>query len=282
MTVTPITPLDYWTTLVGDDASLPLFEAAASVAQDAYPGLDLDALLIDVDGFAARLRGRLATDATPLHKLRMLNHLFFGELHFRGNANDYYDPENSYINRVIERRCGIPITLALVYIEIGRQAGIPLQGVSFPGHYLVKTRVNGGEVFIDVFDQGRSLSRGELEARLISHLPDEDDPTLALGVHLQSTRPRETLARLLRNLKMIHLRDDDWARLLPVQQRLVALLPGEPTELRDRGFVYSQLECPRAAIDDLEAYLDAVPRAADAPAVRARIDELRPEADRLN
>ncbi|WP_028310251.1 SirB1 family protein [Derxia gummosa] len=282
MTVTPISTLDYWAMLVGEDDSLPLFEAAASVAQDAYPGLDLEPLLDAVDSFAARLRGRLTDDATVVHKLRMLNHLFFGELHFRGNANDYHDPENSYLNRVIDRRCGIPITLAILYIEIGRQAGIPLQGVCFPGHYLVKTRANGGEVFIDVFDQGRSLSRGELEARLVNHLPDDADPTLELGHHLHSARPRETLARMLRNLKMIHLRDDDWGRLLPVQQRLVALLPDEPTELRDRGFVYSRLDCPRAAIADFEAYLDAAPDCADGPAVRVRIDELRPEADRLN
>jgi len=282
MNVTNLTPLDYWATLVGDDASLPVFEAAASVAQDAYPGLDLDALLLDVDGFAERLRSRLAPDATPLHKLRLLNHFFFGDLHFRANANDYYDPENSYLNRVIERRCGIPISLALVYIEIGRQAGIPLQGVAFPGHYLVKTRINGGEVFIDVFDEGRSLTRGELEARLANHLPDDADPTLALAAHLNSARPRNTLARLLRNLKTIHLRDDEWARLLPVQQRLVALLPQDPTELRDRGLTYARLECPRAAIEDLEGYLRMAPQAADRQAVAERIAELRPEADRLN
>ncbi|HEU4622166.1 MAG TPA: tetratricopeptide repeat protein [Burkholderiaceae bacterium] len=279
----PSVALDYWEALVRDDRSLPLFEAALSIAQDVYPDLDLADVLARVDALAARLKARFAPDAPMLHKLRLLNHYFFNELHFRGNVNDYYDADNSYIHKVLERRCGIPITLAAMYMEIGQQAGIPLQGIAFPGHFLVKLRTSEGSVIIDVFEGGRSLSREDLEERLEPYArAHRVSTTEALSAFLLGAPARDILARMLRNLKGVYERDDATHRLLAVMNRLVVLLPDDGETRRDRGLLYARLECPRAAIEDLEAYLATTPQAQDRDDIRARIDTLRDAASRLN
>lgn len=273
----PAGALDYFRSLVADDEGFALFEAAVSVAQDEYPGLDTLAVLAEVDRLGARLRARLPADAPALHRLRSLNRYFFGELGFAGNVNDYYDRRNSYLNDVLANRRGIPITLALLYIEIATQAGLTARGVSFPGHFLVKLRMPRGEVVIDPFS-GRSLSREDLDERLAPYrrrhglVGDFETP---LGLFLQAAPPRDTLARLLRNLKEIHRSAEDWPRALAVQQRLVILLPGVAEELRDRGLVWAELGRPGDAVADLQAYVDARPHADDASAIRARLDELR-------
>lgn len=276
-------PLQYWESLVSEDATLPLFEAALSIAQDEYPMLDLADMVARVDEMAARLKVRIAPDATPVHKLRMLNHYFYGELHFHGNVNNYYDTDNSYLNRVLERRCGIPISLAALYMELGQQIGLALQGVAFPGHFLVKLKLPDGSVFIDVFDGGRCLTREDLEERVepyaAAHAVGVDE---VLPIFLAAAPSRDILARMLRNLKGIYARDGDQTRMLAVLHRLVVLLPEDPIERRDRGLCYAALECPRAAISDLQAYLDASGDASDRNAIVERIAVLRDAAGRLN
>lgn len=275
--------LVYWESLVREDPHLPLFEAALSIAQDEYPEIDLQDWLARVDEMAARLKARIAADAPPIHKLRLLNHFFFNELHFRGNVNDYYDTDNSYLNRVIERRCGIPITLAALYMEIGQQVGLALQGVSFPGHFLVKLRVGDGTVIIDVFEGGKSLSREELEARLEPYLSEQDVPAHeALPLFLETAEARDILARMLRNLKSMYHAEGDWKRLLRVLHRLVVLLPESAAERRDRGLCFAHMECPRAAIEDLQAYLAMHPEALDASDIRARMGALEKHIQSLN
>lgn len=275
--------LVYWESLVREDPHLPLFEAALSIAQDEYPEIDLQDWLARVDEMAARLKARIAADAPPIHKLRLLNHFFFNELHFRGNVNDYYDTDNSYLNRVIERRCGIPITLAALYMEIGQQVGLALQGVSFPGHFLVKLRVGDGTVIIDVFEGGKSLSREELEARLEPYLSEQGVPAHeALPLFLETAEARDILARMLRNLKSMYHAEGDWKRLLRVLHRLVVLLPESAAERRDRGLCFAHMECPRAAIEDLQAYLAMHPEALDASDIRARMGALEKHIQSLN
>ncbi|CAN5153871.1 tetratricopeptide repeat protein [soil metagenome] len=271
--------LQYWESLVREDDSMPSFEAALAVAPDAYPSLDLSDTLNGIDAMADKLQKRFAADAPMLHKLRLLNHFFFNELHFRGNVNDYYDADNSYLNKVIERRCGIPITLAAIYIEIGQQVGIPLQGLSFPGHYLVKLKLADGAIVIDVFDGGRSLSREDLEERLEPYLRKHGlTANDALPAFLEAASGRAMLARLLHNLKSIHLRDGDQRRLLAVLNRLVVLLPEDLNERRDRGLCLAELGCVDVALDDLMSYVDEQPMADDVMAIRERIDELRRQA----
>ncbi|MEW6705134.1 MAG: tetratricopeptide repeat protein [Pseudomonadota bacterium] len=272
-----VTPLQYFASLVAEDEGLALTEAAVSVAQDEYPGLDAQAVLAQIDQLAERLKRRLPDDAMPLQKLRLLNHYFFSELGFAGNVNDYYDPRNSYLHEVLASRRGIPITLALLYMEIASQVGLPAKGVSFPGHFLVKLRLPKGEVVIDPFS-GRSLSREELDERLAPYRRRQGlvgDQEVPLGLFLQAASERETLARLLRNLKEIHRSAHDWGRLLAVQQRLVVLLPDVWEERRDRGFAHAELGQHLQAIDDLCAYLDHRPAADDASELLQRIDALR-------
>jgi len=269
--------LDYFAALVAEDDGFALLEAAVAVAQDEYPGLDPQSVLADIDRFGARLRERLPADASPLHRLRTLNRFFFGELGFAGNVNDYYDRRNSYVCDVIASRRGIPITLALLYCELASQAGLTARGVSFPGHFLVKLRMPQGEVVIDPFS-GRSLSREDLDERLAPYrqrhglVGDFETP---LGLFLQAAPARDVLARLLRNLKEIHRSAEDWVRLLAVQQRLVLLLPQCAEERRDRGLVWAELGRPGDAVADLQAYIDRLPDADDAAAIRERLRELR-------
>jgi regulator of sirC expression with transglutaminase-like and TPR domain len=275
------TALEYFSSLVADDASLSLVEAAVSIAQDDYPDLDTQAVLADIDTLADRLKRRIPADAVPVQRLRWLNRYFFRELGFAGNVNDYYDPRNSYLHMVLSTRRGIPITLAVLYIELATQIGLTARGVSFPGHFLIKLRMHTGqqhgEVVIDPFT-GHSLSREELDELLGPYkrsqglMGEFDAP---LGLFLQSAPPRDVLARMLRNLKEIHRSAQDWPRALSVAHRLVILLPHAFEERRDRGLVLAELGQYPQAVEDIDAYLRQRPEAEDHAALSARIDDWR-------
>jgi regulator of sirC expression with transglutaminase-like and TPR domain len=267
------TVLDYFASLVADDDTLPVLEAAVAVAQDELPGLDVQGVLAQIDGLAERLRRRLPADAAPLHRLRLLNRYFFHELGFAGNVNDYYAAGNSYLPMVLQTRRGIPLTLALLYVELATQAGLSAQGVSFPGHFLVKLRLPRGEVVIDPFN-GQSLSREDLDERLqplrARHgLPDDDE--VPLGLFLQAAPAREMVARLLRNLCEIHRQAGDLARQAAVLRRLVILLPDDWEQRRELALVLAALGRHALAAEELAAYLAHRPAAADAAAMRRQL-----------
>lgn len=274
---TPPTPLQYFAALVAQDDGLPLLEAAAAIAQHARPAQDTQAVLAEVDALGHRLRQRLAPDAGALQRLQVLNRYFFHELGFAGNVNHYDDPANSDLSHVLARRIGIPITLAVLYLELAAHAGLAADGVSFPGHFLVKLSLPLGEVVIDPFS-GRSLSRDELENRLQPlrrrmALPADDEPPL--GLFLRAATPRDILARMLRNLKAIYRAGGDWPLLLSVQERLVTLLPSDPLERRDRALIEGALGRLDRACSDLASYLEACPEASDAPAMRQQLKHWR-------
>lgn len=273
----PLSALDYFAALVADDNSLALTEAAVTLAHDEYPALDTQSVLAEIDALAATLKRRIPRDAVPVQQLRFLNRYFFHELGFAGNVNDYYASDNSYVHEVLRTRRGIPISLAVIYIELAAQIGLVARGVSFPGHFLVKVKMPQGEVVIDPFT-GQSLSRDELDERLAPYkrrqgLQGEFD--MPLGLFLQPATPREVLARMLRNLKEIHRSAEDWPRLLAVQERLVVLLPREWDERRDRGLAQAELGVYDAAADDLDAYVAHSPQAEDRRAIAERAAELR-------
>jgi regulator of sirC expression with transglutaminase-like and TPR domain len=267
------TALEYFATLVADDETLPVLEAAVAVAQDELPGLDVQGVLAQIDGLADRLRRRLPADAAPLHRLRLLNRYFFHELGFAGNVNDYYAPGNSYLPTVLETRRGIPLTLALLYVELATQAGLTAQGVSFPGHFLVKLRLPRGEVVIDPFN-GQSLSREDLDERLqplrARHgLPGDDE--VPLGLFLQAAPAREMVARLLRNLCEIHRAAGDLERQATVLRRLVILLPDDWEQRRDLALVLAELGHHALAAEELASYLAHRPKAPDAAGLRRQL-----------
>ena len=155
------TALEYFATLVQSDEHFPLLEAAACVAHDEYPELDVQQLLGDVDQLQARLRRRLAPDAASLQRLQVLNQFFYGDLGFGGNVNNYYDPENSYLNAVLRTRRGIPVSLAVLWMELAQGLGLQVRGVAFPGHFMVKALLPQGQAVLDPLT-GQSLSREEL------------------------------------------------------------------------------------------------------------------------
>lgn len=271
------TPTGYFASLVESDAHFPLLEAAVSLAQDEHPALDVQQVLAEVDQLLAAVRRRIPADAPAVYKLRLLNQFFFKDQHFGGNRNDYYDPANSYLHRVLQTRRGIPISLAVLWLELAQGLGLSARGVGFPGHFLVKVNLPQGQVLIDPFS-GESLSREELGERLEPYrqrhgLPGEHD--LPLSAFLQVATPREIIARMLRNLKEIHRAREDWPRLLAVQDRLLLLLPQEWDEYRDRGLARAELGQARLAVQDLETYLAHVGQGPDAPAIAARAAELR-------
>jgi regulator of sirC expression with transglutaminase-like and TPR domain len=274
-------PLQEFAQLVAADG-FDVARAAMHVAQDAYPQLDVDVELARFDEIAATIRGRLAADAFAEQKIAALNHHLFTELGFRGNADDYYDARNSYLNDVLERRRGIPITLSVLYMEVARRIGLPIAGVSFPGHFLVKVRLRRGELVLDPFSGGAPQSTGELRERLARVLP----PTLAasadLHTYLEPATPRDILARILRNLKAVHLRNGDAERALAVMNRMLLVLPDSAEELRDRGAIYADMGAFRAALEDFRSYLRRRPGAADAIEVRERVVELQGACARLN
>ncbi len=275
MTTTKV--LDYFASLVADENSIPLTETALSIAQDAYPDLDLQAELAALDVLAVRLKRRIAEGTAAIQRLRLLNHFFYRDLGFGANANDYYDPDNSYLNVVLKQRRGILISLAVLYMELGQQIGLPLKGVSFPNHFLVRMSIPAGEVVLDPLT-GETLSKEQLQEMLDPYLEREgiaDPNQVPLGLFLQVASHREIIARMLRNLKAIYLQESRWQRLLAVQNRLVILLPESIEEVRDRGLAYANLECFRPALADLEAYVTARPDASDTTQIRDRMPALR-------
>ncbi len=270
-------PLQYFTSLVQSDEYFPLLEAAVSLGQDDYPELDVQQVLGDVDQLLARIKRRLPGDASALQKLRTLNQFFFRDLGFGGNINDYYDPDNSYMNAVLKTRRGIPITLAVLWLELATGLGLNARGVAFPGHFMVKVNLPKGQVVIDPFS-GQSLSREDLSERLEPFKQrhgNYDDFEMPVGLYLQSALPRDIIGRMLRNLKEIHKTQEDWQRLVAVLDRLIVLHPDAWTEYRDRGLAWAALRQADRATTDLETYLAKSRDALDIDAVTERLAQLR-------
>jgi regulator of sirC expression with transglutaminase-like and TPR domain len=271
-----ITPLAYFESLVQSDTDLPLLEAAASLAQDEDEGLDVQQVLADVDRLLARVQQRIPEAADGLTRLALLNQFFYADLGFSGNVNNYYAHENSYLS-VLRTRKGIPISLAVIWLELARGLDLRAQGVSFPGHFLVKVTLHEGLVVLDPMS-GESLGLDTLGERLAPFrrfdavLEGGDAP---LELHLQACPPRDLLARMLHNLKEIFRSQDDDERLLAVMDRLVVLLPQAWPEWRDRGLLHAQMGRHAQAIDDLAHYLSHAPTAADADYLSERLAELK-------
>lgn len=257
-----------------------LARACLLVAQDEYPEIDVDQWMIRLEGMAEVVRARCPADAFAEQKVVALNHYLFNELGFRGNSEDYYDPRNSYLNEVLERKLGIPITLSILYIEIGRQLGLRLHGLSFPGHFLVQLKLNRGNLILDPFAGGDPQCEPDLRARLRPAL--REAAADRLEHYLTPASSRDIIARLLRNLKRIYLERGQYDKALNVMQRMMLVVPESAEELRDRGLIYAELDCFRAAQSDLENYLRRRPDAADAMEMHAKLVELKSASARLN
>jgi regulator of sirC expression with transglutaminase-like and TPR domain len=264
-----------WNSLANlDDDTLPLLATALLIARDEYPQLDADLYDTMLQGHAEHLGGEIeAIGPWPL-TMQAINRHLFEEIGYSGNHNEYYDPRNSYLNEVFERRLGNPISLAMVQMEVARRLGVPLDGVSFPGHFLVRLPIDDGILVMDPFNRGRPLDEDELRLRARPHLGGEMPDDEALYRILNPASHRSMLMRMLRNLHGVYSDNDDWERAVRCSDRILKLAPDSAEALRDRGLGYFKLGHRHGARQDLARYLQLHPEAADAGSLRERLVDL--------
>ncbi|MBD2112675.1 MULTISPECIES: SirB1 family protein [Cyanophyceae] len=252
-------------------AQVSLARAALYIAQEDYPHLVVDDYLAMLDRMAETLRQRLPQDRYPLKIIGAINDYLFSELNFSGNSVDYYDPRNSFLNDVLERRVGIPITLSLVYLELADRIGFPMAGVSMPGHFLIRPTVNEMDVFVDPFNRGEIMFEQDCRERLKQMF---GDPTQLEPQHLSPITPATFLVRILTNLKLIYLQNRDVPKALDAINRILLIAPEAVGEWRDRGLIHYQQGLLDQARLDLERYLHQHPNAGDAFEIRRVIEQI--------
>ncbi len=263
---------------LADIEAVPIEEIALLLARDPYPGLDCQAYLAHLDRFAEQARLRIDGVLGGPAIARGLSHYLFQEEGFRGNKQDYYNPSNSFLNDVLDQRAGIPLTLSIVYVAVGRRLGLPVSGVSFPGHFLVRYDDREQTFFIDPFNRGKLLNEDDCKKRL-------NDMTRGSLTYrpefLYASSNREILIRMLTNLKMIHMLQKDFQAALETLNHILLFSPDGAPELKERGLIYYELECFNLALQDLEAYLMKQPSSPDRPTIETCIDELRDKVTQI-
>ncbi len=258
--------------LVRGDATADLTRIALEIASDADPGLDRDAYLARIDRLADRVRDRCRDGAKVRHLLGQINWVLFVEEGIRGNDTAYYDPRNSFLNEVLDRKLGIPLSLSVLYLAVADRVGLIMGGVNLPGHFLIRTGQGPQTIFVDPYHGGLLLDRAGC-ARRVEEVTGQ---VLALDdVSLAACSTATVVARMLRNLKAVYLREGDFAAAVPVLRRLAAITPGDPLERRDLGVACLHVDSPGESIDHLQAYLDARPEADDASDVSALLQAAR-------
>ena len=251
---------------------IDLGRAALAIAAQEYPDLKIDDYLSQLDELGQAVELRIGDEKNPYRVIAALNTVLFKELDFQGNRSEYYDPKNSFLNDVMTRKKGIPISLSVIYMEVARRVGLSLAGVGFPGHFLVKYDDGDVEILIDVFNGGEIRAQEDLE-RMLQQLyrgqvSYQSGFVAALG-------KRDILRRMLNNLKWIYLERGEPLKTLSVLDQLVILDPSSANEIRDRGLLYITLECYAQALEDLESYLKLAPAADDAAMIKSQIESVR-------
>lgn len=255
-----------------DDEKINLEKAALYIAQEEYPNLEIEKYLTEIDRMAAEVHARLPEEPYPLKIIQTINRYLYEDLGFSGNSEDYYDPCNSFLNDVIDRRTGIPISLALLYLAIAERIEFPMVGIGMPGHFLIRPAVNEEmEIFVDAFHNGEILFPQDCQERLnqLAGQPVEMRPQF-----LEAVSPRQFLARMLTNLKGIYLNQGKIEKCLAMIERILILFPDAAYELRDRGIIYFQTHRWIEARQDLEGYLDQVPAANDRDLIQQLLDQI--------
>jgi len=258
---------------------VPLARCALLIAKEEYPALDVDKYLDSLSALARKGEAQICAAEDTFERVERLSNFLFVEQGFAGNSNEYDDPRNSFLNDVIERKLGIPISLSVVYIEVGRQLGLDLHGVSFPGHFLVKAVDELGELIIDPFNQGCILSIDDIRARLHQVYGEEMELQPEL---LKAADARQILSRMLRNLKNIYVGSSDWTRGLSTLDRILILEPKSSNELLERSGLYEKLECFQAALDDLQSFLSVSPDHPDTESAREGVIRLMRQVALIN
>jgi regulator of sirC expression with transglutaminase-like and TPR domain len=253
------------------DSQINLERAALYLAQEEYSSLDVEEYLNALDTMAEEIRERLPREAYPLRVIQAINRYLYNDLGFRGNTEDYYDPRNSFLNDVLDRRTGIPITLSLVYLAIAQRIDFPMVGIGMPGHFLIRPLVDEMEVFVDPFNRGEVMFPEDCQNRLsqVFGQPVELRPGF-----LQPVNSQQFLVRMLTNLKAVYIHRGNLPKAVAAVERILLLVPNAALELRDRGILYYRLNRLSEARRDLQAYLDLVPNAEDARTIRQLLDAI--------
>ncbi len=253
------------------DEYIDLAKAALYLAQEEYPDLDLEEYINALDTMAFELLERLPDERYPMRVIQSINKYLYDDLGFYGNTKTYYDPRNSFLNDVIERRTGIPITLAVVYLEVARRIDFPMVGVGMPGHFLIRPDIPDMDIFVDAFHSGNIMFPQDCEDRL-SQIYQQ--PVTLKPEHLVRVTNRQLLGRMLSNLKYVYLNQQELEKALGAVERILLLLPDAPLEIRDRGLLSYQLGRFTQAASDLESYLTQLPNAQDAAVIRRLLTQL--------
>jgi regulator of sirC expression with transglutaminase-like and TPR domain len=255
-----------------DEDLFPLDRAALAIGLDVYPDLDIDRYLKRLDLMAGRTEVVAGQDRSMDNIIQSLNEVLFIQEGLRGNNEDYYDPRNSYLNEVLDRKTGIPITLSLIYMEVARRIGFPIQGVGLPGHFILKCSSDDLELYIDAFDQGKILSLKDCQ----EFLDKNYGGTLTVQpILLQAMDKKAIISRMLYNLKGIYYQKEEFDKALPVIEKILQLNPGLSTEVRDRGLLYMQTSLFAKALADLEFYMNNAASPEDGPSIKKHIQTLR-------
>lgn len=255
------------------DEEINLAEAALMIARLEYHDLDISDYLSKIHTMALEINNRLPETANAAEILKQLNHVLFIEKGYEGNSNSYYDPKNSFLNDVIERKLGIPISLSILYIVLGHKLGLPLAGVSFPGHFLVKLEISDGAIVLDPYFGGISLNEEDIEERLQEYYGPRLDKSRLHGV-LASCSNKEIILRVLRNLRNLYMQEEKWEKALLLADIMVNLEDDQADALKARAAIYDALECYTPALADYSNYLRMEPDAEGTKYIRARVMDL--------
>ncbi len=258
---------------------IPLARGALLIAKEEYPALDVEKYLNTLIALGRQGEAIVRAGANTVERVERLSHFLFEQQGFAGNVEEFDDPRNSFLNDVIERRLGIPISLSVIYIEVGRRLGLNLHGVSFPGHFLVKAVDERGELIIDPFNQGRVLGLDDIRSRLRQIYGEEIEVQPEL---LQTAETRHILSRMLRNLKNIYIVSSDWTRALSALDRILILEPQSSDEILERAGLYEKLECFQSALDDLRNFLSLFPDHQETDAAREGVMRMARQVALIN
>jgi len=270
---------DFVQAVTGPEPALDLARAALLVAAEADPRLDVDRQLHTLESWAAELRARLDPGWNNLQKLARLRNFVFEDLGFRGDSKDYFSPSNSLLHEVMERRLGVPLTLSIIFMELGWRVGIPFEGVGFPGHFLVRLTGEPRDLVLDPFNHARTMQEDDCR-RLLDEVTGGRLPFD--GRLLASVTKRDIITRLLLNLKGAYLRANQDEGALAAVERLLLIHPDDMDEVRDRGLLLYRMERFGAALDALNVYLAARPHAPDREAIGQHAVALRQVVASLN
>ena len=253
------------------DEHIDLAKAALYYAQAEYPKLDVKKQLSVLDAIASQIRPQLPPEMYPLRVIKTINYHLFDCLKFRGNQQDYYNTNNSFLNKVIEFRQGIPISLSVIYLAVAQRLNFPMIGIGMPGHFIIRPQFEDAEIFVDPFNRGEILFYQDCHDKLnqIYQQPVDFDPSL-----LEPVSNKQILARMLNNLKFVYLRQQQLDKALGIMSGILKLFPDKASEIRDRGLLYYQINRWQEAIVDLEYFLKIAPNSRDAETIKTILDKM--------